>query len=250
MRTSPCRSAVAKTSGAVRALGEGDYRSPLREETMSGPPFRADHVGSFLRPERLRDSARALRRGRARGGRLARDRGRMHPRGRACSGERGPQGNDRRRIPPHLLSHRFPRAPRGRRDALRRIRREVPQGRWHGGWVQAADDARREQGQVGRADPGAGFRLSQIDDHENAESLHPGPVDAAFPRRARGDQRGGLSEPRGFLRRSDGGLSRRDRRSCGARPQLPAIRRHQSRLSVRSRHSRPDQSARRRPGRV
>src|SRR5208337_1542206 len=36
------------------SIGRRRCLPALREETMSGPPFRADHVGSFLRPERLR----------------------------------------------------------------------------------------------------------------------------------------------------------------------------------------------------
>ncbi len=174
----------------------------------------------------------------------------MHPRGRARPGERGPEGNHRRRVSPHLFPRRFPRAARGRRDPLRRICRELPQDRRNRGRLQAADHACRQQGQVGRADPGAGLRLPEVGRDPDAESLHPRAVDAAFPRRTRGDQRGGLSQPRGFLRRPHRRLSRRSRRSRGARASLSAVRRHQPRLSLRPRDPRPHQGARRRPGRA
>ena len=122
--------------------------------------------------------------------------------------------------------------------------------RRNAGRLQAADHACREQGQMGRADPGAGLRLPQVGRDADAEGLHPRAVDAAFSRRSGGDQRGRLSQPRGFLPGPHRGLSRRGRRSCGARASLSAIRRHQSRLSLRPRDPRPHQGARRRSGRA
>ncbi len=208
---------------------------------MSRPPFRADHVGSFLRPERLREAREQFA-----GGGLAAEE--LHAIEDECirevvrrAGERRPQGDHRRRIPPHLFPCRLPRAARGRRDALRRICRELPQERRHAGRLQAADDACRQQGQVGRADPGSRLRFPEVGDDADAEGLHPGALDAAFSRRARSDQRRRLSEARGFLRRSHRRLSRRSRRSRRARLPLPAVRRHQPRLSLRSRHPRPHQ---------
>ena len=216
---------------------------------MSRPPFRADHVGSFLRPERLLASAREILRRRTSRGRIARNRGRVHPRGRARAGECGPEGDNRRRISPHLFPRRFSRTARRRRDALRGVRRAFPEGRRHEGRFHAADHACRQQGQMGRSDSGAGFRFPQ--------RRRPARRKSAFRRRrccisaaAARRSASGLSAPGGFLRRSDRRLSRRGRRSRGARLPLPAVRRHQSGLSLRSRHSRPHQGARRRSGRA
>ena len=217
---------------------------------MPRPPFRADHVGSFLRPERLK----AAREKFAAGELAAED---LHALEDECIREVvraeenvGLKGDHRWRVPPHLFPRRFPRAARGRRDPLRRICRELPQGRRNAGRLQAADHACREPGQVGRADPGAGLRFSEVGRDPHAEGLHSRAVDAAFPRRTRGDQRGGLSEPREFLRGPHRRLSRRGRRPRLARAPLPAVRRHQPRLSLRPRDPRPHQGARRRSRRA
>ena len=114
---------------------------------------------------------------------IARDRGRVHPRGRARAGKRRPQRDHRRRVPPHLFPRRLPRAARRRRDPLRRVRRQVPQGRRQRGRLQAADHARRRQDPPRQADPGPRLRLPQERRDQDAEGLHSGAVDAAFPRR-------------------------------------------------------------------
>ncbi len=217
---------------------------------MRRPPFRADHVGSFLRPERLRQAREKF----AAGEMAAQD---LHAVEDACIREVvraqedvGLEGDHRRRVPPHLFPRRFPRAARGRRGALRRVCRELPKGRRHAGRLQAPDDACREQGQVGSADPGARLRLLEVGRDPHAEGLHPGAVDAALPRRPRGDQRGGLPQPRGVLRGPDRRVPGRGRRSGEAWLTLPAVRRHQPRLSLRPGNPRPHQGARRRPRRA
>ena len=71
------------------------------------PPFRADIVGSFLRPEAVK-VARAPPCGRRdRRRRTARRRGRRHHRARRPRGAGGPEGRDRRRVPPLLVALRL-----------------------------------------------------------------------------------------------------------------------------------------------
>ena len=73
----------------------------------SWPPFRADHVGSLLRPAPLKEARAERERGEitagaAQGGRGPRDRNDHQTAG----GHRA-QGRDRRRVPPRLLELRF-----------------------------------------------------------------------------------------------------------------------------------------------
>ena len=218
---------------------------------MSRPPFRADHVGSFLRPERLREAREEIRRRRPCGGRTACDRGRVHSRGRAAprrmSASRGSptassaapiststsSSGSRASRPTTASSSQTSARATGPRSASSR---------------RPCMSAARSSGSSPIQGPDFDFLKSATTQH--AEGLHSGPLDAAFPRRARSDQRGRLSEARGFLRRSHRRLSRRGRRSRRARLPLPAVRRHQPRLSLRSRHPRPHQGARRRSGRA
>ena len=67
------------------------------------PPFRADHVGSLIRPPELREARQAHLDGQAASRGAARDRGPADPRGRRHAGARRPAGGDRRRVPPHLV---------------------------------------------------------------------------------------------------------------------------------------------------
>ena len=69
------------------------------------PPFRADHVGSLLRPPRLLKAREDFAAGAHRRRRAARDRGRRDPRGRAHAGGRRPAVGHRRRVPPRVLAH-------------------------------------------------------------------------------------------------------------------------------------------------
>ncbi len=67
------------------------------------PPARADHIGSLLRPQKLREAFRAARRQGDLGRRFPRRTGRGDPRRGQAAGGLRPAGGDRRRIPPHLL---------------------------------------------------------------------------------------------------------------------------------------------------
>jgi hypothetical protein len=71
--------------------------------SMLHPPFRADHVGSLLRPPELLE-ARATSPPARSTPRAARDRGRGDPRGVRCRRGRA-AGGDRRRVPPRLVAH-------------------------------------------------------------------------------------------------------------------------------------------------
>ena len=71
----------------------------------TSPPFRADHVGSLLRPPAAAAGPRGLRRRADRGGRPARGRGRGDPRRGPDAGGGRPAVGHRRRVPPGLLAH-------------------------------------------------------------------------------------------------------------------------------------------------
>ena len=162
---------------------------------MSRPPFRADHVGSFLRPERLREARELF----AAGGLPAAE---LHAIEDACIREvvraqedvglKGITDGEFRRTFFHVdFLERFEGVETRYGEFVAKFRKDDgTRGR-----IQAADHACRQQGEVGRADSRDGLRFPQVDDDAHAESLHPGAVDAALPRRARGDQRGGLSAP-------------------------------------------------------
>ena len=69
------------------------------------PPFRADHVGSLLRPPALLRARDDYAAGRDRRRRAARGRGRRDPRRRAHAGGGRASVGHRRRVPPRLLAH-------------------------------------------------------------------------------------------------------------------------------------------------
>ena len=109
-----------------RAMGEAadDRRNRRRSVGLrknkimqrTKPPFRADHVGSLLRPAALKAGARAPRQGRDHG-RRAESGGRPRDRGRHQEAGSGrPAIDHRRRIPPLVVASRFPLGPRRRRE--------------------------------------------------------------------------------------------------------------------------------------
>ena len=88
------------------------------------PPFRADHVGSLLRPPALLQAARADHAaGTHRRRRAARGRGRGDPRRRAHAGGHRPAARDRRRAAPRLLAHGLHLPARRRAQARSRTSR-------------------------------------------------------------------------------------------------------------------------------
>src|SRR3954471_16155260 len=103
------------------------------------PPFRADHVGSLLRPAVLKQ-ARAKR---ERGEITAEELETIEDREIEAvirKQEDGASFRDRRRVSPRLLELRFPRPARRRRSLSRRAQDQVP-----GPATQAHDAARDRQ---------------------------------------------------------------------------------------------------------
>ena len=81
-------------------------------------PFRADHVGSLLRPRELHELREQVRHGRGSAADLPSRRWRHPRRGQAAGGPR-PAGHHRRRVPPRLVAHRLPRRLRRRHAEIR-----------------------------------------------------------------------------------------------------------------------------------
>ena len=81
----------------------------------SAPPFRADHVGSLLRPAEIKQARARNAEGKLGQARACGDRGRGHQaHHRAPGGDRA-RGCHRRRVPPRRLALGLPRRPRRRR---------------------------------------------------------------------------------------------------------------------------------------
>ena len=158
------------------------------------PPFRADHVGSLLRPAQLLQARRAAGRRRDRRRRAARRRGRGDPRRRrGCSATSGLQLGDRRRVPPDLLAHglHLP-ARRGRRRPT-----EDP-----GAHAQRGRRGRVHRRRRCRSTPRSGCTRPSSATTSRSWPVHVDPasrqaddpvaVDGALPRRPGGDRPGGL----------------------------------------------------------
>ena len=93
------------------------------------PPFRADHVGSLLRPPALLEARSPVRRRGDRRGRAARGRGPVRRRGRrAAAGRRAADGHGRR-VPTYLVAHGLHLPARGRRQHRREAAGALPQRR-------------------------------------------------------------------------------------------------------------------------
>ena len=136
------------------------------------PPFRADHVGSLLRPAALKEAREKRARGeitrrRPQGGRGPRDRARHQEAGRGR-----PPVDHRRRIPPLLVASRFPLGSRRRREARDGSRHRICR----------RDDAQRRreghrQARHGRPPPDGGAFPVRGGAHEaHAEDHDPGAV--------------------------------------------------------------------------
>ena len=164
-------------------------------------PYRADEVGSLLRPAELKEARAARAEGRigadelrAVEDRAIRDVVQQAGGGRA-------EGRDRRRIPPLLVAFRFPRRARGRRGGGGRARHPVP-----GRADQGADAQGVRQGRFRRPSDARPFPLPEGGGDGHAEDDDPLPFGAAFPRRPAVDQQGRLSGHGFLLRRHGGGL--------------------------------------------
>ena len=192
------------------------------------PPFRADHVGSLLRPAALKAGARAARQGRDRrrrpqGGRGPRDRARHQEAGggRAC-------GDHRRRVPPLLVASRLPVGP-GRRRALR----DGAGHRVSGPADPGGRRAHRRQGRLLQPSDARAFQVREGAHQAHAEDHDPGAVGALWPHRPRGGERAGLSVARPVLQRARRRLRQGGARLRRCRLPLSAARRSVHRHAVR-----------------
>ena len=212
------------------------------------PPFRADHVGSFLRPKKLLDARDRHKARHAFRERAARGRGRSDPRNRALPGGPRPARHHRRRVPAHLFPHRLSHQALGRHDQGRH-QRELPQrGRQRGlaPPVMQVTGKVRHDVPIQRAD----FEFLRSVTTRTPKVTIPSPTMLHF-RGGRGAiSRDAYPGPRRVLRRRRAGLSRRDRRPGRRRLHVPAARRHEPRLSLRREDARRRAAARRRSRRV
>ena len=202
-------------------------------DARTEPPFRAEHVGSLLRPRELvTGPAEVPRRPHRRRG-PARGRGRRDPRRRRPAGGPRPARGDRRRVPPHLVAHGL-HLPAGRRHPHRRgTRGAVPQRRGRrpvhrrrAGRPQAAAPRRAD---LHRRLPVPGGRGA----HGDAEDDHPVAQHGAAAQRHRRRRPQRLPGPRRVLGRPRRRVGRRDPRTRRGGLPLPAARRHQPRLPQR-----------------
>ena len=220
--------------------------------TRTTPPYRADHVGSFLRPERLLEARARRARGEisAEALRAVEDDG---DRARWCGGRRrsgfraSPTASSAAPSSTSTSSSSWTASPSSRAASPRRFRR---------------DDGT----EVGFKPP-----TMRVDRPVAPQPQHPGPrLRLPQERRPRSTPKVCIPSPsmlhfRGgreaisaevypdldaLLRRPRRRLSRRDRRPRRARLPLPAAGRHQPRLSVRRPDPRGDPRARRRSGRA
>ncbi len=174
----------------------------------------------------------------------ARGRGPCDPRRREVPGGAGAAGHHRRGVPAYLFPRGLPRAARGCRGAPGRDG-QVPRRRGRGR-LRAAGHARGGQAPPREADPAGGLRFPEVRDQADAQGHHPVADHAALSRRPAGDQQGGVSRPRGFLRRYQRLLPRGAEAARRGGLQVRPARRHQPRLPVRSEDARGRQGARRR----
>src|SRR5579875_2723717 len=172
-------------------------------------------------------------------GPAARGRGRGDPPDRAAAARDRPALRHRRRVPPRLLAYRFSLPHRRGREDRPAHAPAVPQ-RAGNGRGRACGLPHRRQVASRRDDLRRGFFLPQSGraGRRDREADDPLALNAALPRRARGDRPHRLSRDGSVLARSRRGLCQTDRRPFGARLYLSAIGRHQPCLSQRSRPAR------------
>ena len=169
------------------------------------PPFRADHVGSLLRPPRLLQAREDHAAGRIDDAELRGDRGRGDPRRRPPAGGGRAALGDRRRVPPRLLAHGLHLPARRRHAGAGRVDEgPVPQRRGHAR-VHAGRAARRRAGRARGADLRGRLRVPAVVRHDrDAEAHDPVAEHGPLPRRPGLDRRGRLPGPRRVLGRPAG----------------------------------------------
>ena len=207
----------------------------------SKPPFRADHVGSLLRPQLLKDVRAKRERGEIDAAALKAVEDRCISDVIDKQEEVGPAKHHRRRVPPLVLALRLPGRHRRGRDF------HAGEGAGLQGRDAAPDlAAAHRQGRRLLGPPDARALQVRADQHQtHAEDDDPGAVGAAFPRRARNGERENLPRHGRILSRSRPGLPQGGEGVRRRRLPLPAARRGLSRLSVRSGIARVRAQARR-----
>ena len=209
------------------------------------PPFRADHVGSLLRPAALRDARAKRERGEIDAAALTAIEDDEIKTLIARQEAVGLKSITDGEYPPRLVADRFPAGARRHRDLARRPQDPV-QGRRA---AEAMGLARQGKARaLLRPSADRALEVRRRPHQADREGHDPLPVRAAFPpgprRRAGGDlsRHGGLlSRPRRALRQGGARLRR-------CRLPLSPARRGQPRLSVRSLVARAREGARRRSG--
>ena len=196
------------------------------------PPFRAEQVGSLLRPDAVHRARAQRAAGAITAAAAARRRGRGDRRRRPAGRVARDAQRHRRRVPPGVVPPRLPRAAR-RRRRHRQHRRQL--GRRRHRPHDAAAAGRRRAAAPRPRHPGRRLPLPAVGRDADAEGVDPVADDGPLPRRAGGDRPRRLPRPRAVLRRPRRLLPGRDRRPVRRRLPLPPARRHQPRLPVRSR---------------
>ena len=158
------------------------------------PPFRADHVGSLIRPDALIARARGGGEGRDFRRRAQAHPARRHPRRGAAAGGPWAQGRHRRRIQPPFLAPRLHAQVRQREARPVEDEGAVP---YRGGRPRSQRRRRSKSRASSHARRRRHFRrrlqVPGLDRARDAEDHHPLADRHAFPRRTRGDRRQGLS---------------------------------------------------------
>ena len=204
------------------------------------PPFRADHIGSLLRPRKLRDAFRAHAEGKLDERAFRAVAGRSDPRGGEAAGGLRPAGGDRRRVPAHLLlgEVRAPdQGPRRQGRGVQVPRRARPQQRLH----RALRDG---EGGPRRADHAGRVPLRRAAHQGDAQGDDARALDHALLPLHAVRRTGNLRERARVLRRPGQGVPGGDRRPRARGLPLRAARRGGARGALRSR--RAGEGARRR----
>ena len=191
------------------------------------PPFRADHVGSFLRPAALKDARAKREKGEITAAQLKEVEDREIEKIIKKQEEIGLQLATDGEYPPLVLALRFLRHARRRRDLRARSRHPVS-----GRADQAEVDPRHRQDRVLQSPDARALQVSQGAHQGDAEDDHPVADGDAFPPRARRGRQGRLSRSRRDLRRPRRRLPEGGAGVLRRRLPLSAVRRHRLGLSV------------------
>ena len=223
----------AQMGPGPRCARPGTTRTVERESNMqrTKPPFRADHVGSLLRPAALQEARAKRAKGEIdaaalQGGRGPRDRARHQK-----AGGGRPAIHHRRRIPPLVVASRFPLGPRRRREA-RHGARASPSPR-----STTRNEGVKVTGKLGFAGPHPmveHFKFVAAHTKRTPKITIPAPSAMLRPAGAAADRRAGLSGHATVLRRSRPGLQESRARLRRRRLPLSAARRSVHRHAVRS----------------